>query len=286
MPVLTTYAWRADSHYKHFRIRKRAGHGYRTICAPSRELKGIQRWLVHFVLRRVPVHEASTAFRPGCSVVLNASAHAGQTFVLNCDVADFYPSITTPRVFGVFRALGYPKDVAWALARLTTYRGQLPQGAPTSPEIANLVCRRLDARLSGFCERRGWRYTRYCDDITLSGPGQPGRAGEVVARIAHDEGFVLNRRKTRVIRRNGRQQVTGLVVNAFPNVSRHRRKTLRAMFHQASLEPAEFGHRCAELAGHIAFLKMVRPADPALTRYRDVLSRVAATRRVRTEADG
>ncbi len=268
--VLTRYIFLADRHYKQFRIRKRSGHGYRTICAPSKQLKGIQRWIMAFILRKVEVSSASTAFRPGNSIVHNAAAHVGKEFVFTADIKDFFPAITTQRVVGLFKSLGYPPRVAWSLGKLTTYQGNLPQGAPSSPDIANIICRKLDGRMLALARKREWSYTRYCDDITVSGEGHLGT--RLVARIIEEEGFELNKQKTRLIRRNGRQTVTGLVVNAQVSVPRYRRKIIRAIFHQASLEPTGFAHRNAELAGHLAYLKMVRPADPMLPKYQSVLA--------------
>ena len=268
--VLTQYVFLADRYYKQFRVRKRSGYGYRTICAPSRHLKGIQRWIMAFILRKVDVSSASTAFRPGNSIIHNAAAHVAKGFLFTADIKNFFPAITIQRVIGLFKCLGYPPRVAWGLAKLTTYQGKLPQGAPSSPDIANIICRRLDGRILALARTRGWSYTRYCDDMTVSGEGNL-HAG-LVSRIVEEEGFRLNNQKTRLIRRNGRQVVTGLVVNAQVGLPRHRRRTIRAIFHQASLVPTRFRDRKAELVGYIALLKMISPSNPALSRYRSIVS--------------
>jgi retron-type reverse transcriptase len=272
--VLTRFVFHADRFYKRFCIRKRSGHGYRIICAPSRELKGIQRWILTFILRAVPLPEVCTAFRKGRSILDNARPHVDKDFVYNVDLKDFFPTITLPRVIGLFKALGYPPAVAFALGKLTTYAGKLPQGAPTSPDLANLICRQLDARLAGLCAKRGWSYTRYSDDLTVSGAGGIDSARRAVAEIIADEGFQVNPRKVRTVRRKGRQVVTGLVVNRGVNIARHRRKLWRALFRQADLEPGKFVPRYAELQGYVAFLQMVRPADTALPVYRAVLAKL------------
>ena len=263
--VLTKQIFSADRYYKTFRISKRSGAGYRTISAPAKELKGIQRWILVNILRHLPISPASTAFRPGCSIVKNAAPHCCSEFVLAVDIADFYPSISTKRVLGLFKQVGYCKEVAFALARLTTCKGILPQGAPTSPEIANLICRHLDARLLGFSSRNGWKYSRYCDDLTISGSGHvTSGAIKTVEDIVLTEGFVVRESKTHMMRKNRRQIVTGLVVNEKPSIPRFMRKRLRAIFHQAALDPNDFVTRFDELSGHAAYLKMVRPADPML----------------------
>jgi len=276
--MLTRYIFQADRHYKQFRIPKRSGHGYRIICAPSKQLKGIQRWIMAFILRKVDVSAQSTAFRPGCSVVLNAEVHVRKHFVFNADIKDFFPSITVRRVCGLFKSLKYPGEVAFALARLTTFKGRLPQGAPSSPDIANIICRKLDSRLQGLCDKRGWSYTRYCDDITISGAGAISNSTiSTISEIVRDEGFVLNPRKTHTVRQKGRQMVTGLVVNEKMSIPRYQRKRWRAVFHQAKLEPKRFVARTAELQGYISFLRMVNPGDSACDRYEEVLRRVMSS---------
>lgn len=267
--VLTRYVFQSDRHYKRFRIRKRSDHGYRIISAPSSQMKGLQRWITAFILRKLDVSPFSTAFREGCSITENARPHVGKDFVFNTDIKDFFPSITSKRVYGFFRSVGYPTDVAFALARLTTSRGRLPQGAPSSPDIANLLCRKLDLRVGGLCSTQSWSYTRYCDDMTISGEGHFTRGFQRnLERIVHEEGFHLNRTKTRIGRRNSRQMVTGLVVNAEVHVPRYKRRRWRAVFHQAALDPQAYLPRIAELEGYCNFLQMITPSDPALVRFR------------------
>ncbi len=274
--ALTRCIFQSDFSYKQFQIPKKSGHGYRLICAPSQQMKGYQRWITVFILRKVDVSRYSTAFREGCSIIRNSTPHIGMAFVHNTDIKSFFPSITIKRVVGLFRSLGYCKEVAFALGRLTTYKGRLPQGAPSSPDIGNLICRGLDARLAGLCERRGWKYTRYCDDITISGDTGFSRGiQDAIRQTILDEGFLINNQKTRTTRRGSRQVVTGLVVNDKVALPRYKRRRLRALFHQASLTPIAFQSRIGELAGRIAFLEMISPADPAIPKYKDVLGKVA-----------
>jgi RNA-directed DNA polymerase len=189
--------------------------------------------------------------------------------------------VTLPRVKGIFRKAGYREQVATLLALLctesprevVTLEGQtyyvalgprcLPQGAPTSPALTNTLCLRLDRRLSGLAARLGWRYTRYADDLTFSLPaehkGKPrlGALLGLVRRIVEAEGFRLNPEKTRVHRRGGRQQVTGLVVNgaAAPRVPRALRRQLRAAVHNLRQgKPLKNGETAARLAGYAAYL--------------------------------
>lgn len=276
--TLRRYVFHADRHYKLFRIAKRGSGGYRAIAAPSRALKGIQRWIDVFILRDFPPRDAAMAFRRGRSIVDNAGRHVGQRFVLNLDLRDFFPSITVGRVFGVFRKLGYPKTVAFALGRLTTLKGSLPQGAPTSPAIANLVARSLDDKLWAICRERGLRYTRYCDDISISGKWISDQGEVRVLQAIREAGFEVNRRKIRRARRNSCQLVTGLVVNEKVGLPRHRRKMLRALFHQAKLEPSRFVERANELVGHLGLLRMTGAPTQTIDRYRATIRGVSLAR--------
>lgn len=271
--VLTRYIFQADSFYKMFRIRKRSGRGYRIISAPSRELKGIQRWINVFILNKISLPDECVGFRIKRSIRDNASPHVKKDFVFHLDIKDFFPTITTPRVFGLFRALSYSKEVAFGLGKLTTCKNKLPQGAPSSPNISNIICRKIDYRIRGFCAKRNWSYTRYCDDITISGMGHMPRKN-IISEIIRDEGFEINPRKTSLMRRNTHQRVTGLVVNEGVNISKHRKKIWRAIFHQASLKPDKFCHRRAELLGYIEFLKMICPTDSSITIYRDIIKQL------------
>jgi hypothetical protein len=275
-PTLRSYMWHADAYYKTFQIPKRSRRGHRTINAPSPELKGLQWWVMTTVLRPVPLPEECMAFRRGRSIVSNASPHAGRQFVLNADIEDFFPSITAARVYGVFRHLGFSGELGAGLARLCTYRGALPQGAPSSPDIANIICRPLDARLRGLCARHDWVYTRYCDDLTISGSGAVGGVMKSIRAIVEDEGFCLNDRKTRVLRRGDRQEVTGLVVNEKPNVPRPLRRRIRAIFHQAKVDPDGSVAKLHQLYGYRGFLSMVSPESSSLAAYAEVIASVRA----------
>jgi len=270
--VLRKYIIYSESYYKKFRIKKRSGHGYRIICAPSKQLKGIQRWIMAFILSRINLPPTCTAFRSGYSILNNALPHKGKEFVFNIDIKNFFPTITTSRVIGLFMSIGYSANVAWGLGKLTTYQERLPQGAPSSPYIANLICLRMDSRLSGLCAKKKWSYTRYCDDITISGNGNISQSSvNFISSIIKDEGFDINQRKKHIARNNSRQQVTGLVVNEMPNIPKHKRKNWRAIFHQAKLNPDRFINRIPELQGYVAFLQMVKPTNKHIVRYKKII---------------
>jgi hypothetical protein len=220
-----------------------------------------------------------------------------QPFVLTLDLAEFFPTVTAARVGALFRTAGYPEAVARLLAGLCTNRvpayvwtdrtaplhgpelwrmrrlyGQphLPQGAPSSPALANLAAYRLDCRLAGLASALGACYTRYADDLALSGGMDLARAARrVIARVAAialEEGFRVQPRKTRVMRAGVCQRVTGVVINAHPNVTRDTFDVLKATLHNCVRRGPAAENRAghpdfrAHLAGRIAHVAMLNPA--------------------------
>jgi retron-type reverse transcriptase len=280
------------SHYVRFQIPKKSG-GMREISAPQPKLAAAQRWILENVLSKVPVEAPAHGFVRGRSTVTNAAPHVRKAAVVNLDLKDFFPSITFPRVRGVFEKLGYSPATATVLGLLCTeaprreveYDGRryhvavgprgLPQGACTSPAISNLAARRLDRRLGGLAAKLGWTYTRYADDLTFSGDAlvpkgekNPKSVAWLLARTRHiveDEGYAPNEKKLRVQRRNTAQSVTGIVVNEKVSVPRAERRRLRAILHRARFEGLAAQNRgkhpdfAAYLKGHVAYVSMVNP---------------------------
>lgn len=227
----------AGTHYHRWTVPKRDG-GARLISAPKPALKRAQAWIARNITEHLPVHGAAHGFLAGRSTATNAAAHAGAHVVIKLDLRDFYPSITLPRVKGVFRKAGYGEQVATVLALLCTESPReemvvhgrryhvavaprsLPQGAPTSPSITNALSLKLDCRLAGLARKLGFRYTRYADDLTFSwhqdDDAPVGRLIRAVQRITGEEGFTVHEKKTRIMRAGRRQKVTGLVINRLP----------------------------------------------------------------------
>jgi retron-type reverse transcriptase len=273
-------------HYVHFTVAKKSG-GTRVLSAPHKKLGAAQKWVLDNILSKLPVEPSAHGFLPGRSILTNARAHVGRAAVLNMDLANFFPSITFPRIRSVFQRLGYSPAAATILALLCTecprrqivYDGKpywvatgprgLPQGACTSPALSNQVARRLDKRLAGLARKLDVAYTRYADDLTFSGDDAlTTRIGYLMARVRHiaeKEGFAVNGKKSRVLRRHTAQRVTGLVVNERPTLSRQEIRRLRAILHRARHEGLDAQNRTgrphfrAWLRGKIAYLSMVRP---------------------------
>ncbi len=273
---LSTLNWlmhRPERHYARFSIQKSDGKRERAILSPKKKLKAVQRW-IHSEILAPALHSSASpcahGFLPARSILTNASAHVGQEIVVRFDLRDFFPTITRRRVFGLFHAFGYSRLIAGTLAQLTTVNGKLPQGAPTSPAISNLICRKLDKRLAGLAKRFHGNYTRYADDLTFSGgnefklnlPTFIPRLKEILA----DEDFSLRADKTRFSRKGARQLVTGLVVNRGLSIPREERRRLRAILHNAkkagslaSQNRANHPNFPDHLRGRIAFLGSVQP---------------------------
>ena len=272
-------------HYFRFEIPKRNG-GTRLISSPKSAMRDAQTWVQENVLVRLPVHSAAMAFRPGISIVDNARRHVGSRIVMRLDLADFFPSITFFRVRGYFESLGYNPGIASVLAlictdapRVRVRRKQethivaikersLPQGACTSPALANLIAQKLDRRLLGLAEQGSWSYTRYADDLVFSSSAEsaaPHRLVRAVTRIAKEEGFAVNPDKTRVMRSPNRQAVTGLIVNDGVTLSRRDRRRIRAFLHRCETQgldqvSAELGKDARSVArGYYAWVHMVSP---------------------------
>ena len=252
-----------DQHYRCLLLPKRSG-GWRLLEVPHGYLMGLQRRLLDELVAHLPPHQAACGFTRARSLLDHARAHTGQPVLLKFDLTDFFASVRVSRVHALFATLGYPEPVARALAALCTVAtpepvlqrlrdegrmswqlaqrlrdAHLPQGAPTSPALANLCAFRLDLRLDGLAHTLGARYTRYADDIVLSGGAQlkvtRDRIETWVGRIAREEGFALNPRKTRCLGAGRRQTVCNVVVNSRPNLARDEFDRLKAVLHQCAL---------------------------------------------------
>jgi RNA-directed DNA polymerase len=278
-------------HYSYKVVEKRDGR-CRIVEVPKLRLRALQRKVLHGLLDRVPAHDAAHGFRRGRNTVTFAAPHAGKAVVIRFDLTDFFASVHEGRVYSTIRAFGYPLEVARALTALCTnrvpsgrllapdvrdridwqerqrYRNRhLPQGAPTSPALANLCAFRLDIRLAGLARSFGATYTRYADDLAFSAGDDLARMAQRleirVAAIAIEEGFAVNLRKTRVMRRGARQHLAGVVVNSHPNLVRAEFDALKAVLtncvrHGPSSQNRE-GHSDfrAHLAGRVAHAAML-----------------------------
>lgn len=201
----------SENHYRDFSIPKRNG-GTRLITAPFSSLLEIQHWIYTNILVKVRLHSSAHGFTYNKSIITNAKIHVGQKHLLKIDLKDFFPSISINRVINVFKKLGYTNQIAFYLAKICCYEGALPQGAPTSPYLSNIIAINLDRRLMALAKSLNLKYTRYADDITISGDEISGAIINYVENIITDEGFTLNKEKTRLYQNNGQRIVTGISV--------------------------------------------------------------------------
>lgn len=280
-------------HYHRYIIPKKKG-GQRTIAAPKPLMKKAQQTVLSGILEKIPVSQSAHGFVRGKSVLSGAQEHlAGPALLVNLDLKDFFPSITFARVRGLFQSLGYSGYVASLLAMLCTdcdrmpieVKGEirhvkagervLPQGSPASPMLTNVLCRHMDKRIQKEAVQHGCSYSRYADDISLSFAQMPEehamrKAVHAVMCIVENEGFEINHSKTRYLRSNTRQVVTGIVVNGpQPGVPRDWVRALRAAIHNAAVqkETGTLSHTALhEILGRAAWLQSVNAL-----RYRRII---------------
>jgi RNA-directed DNA polymerase len=252
----------APRHHYHYLLKHKAHGGVRLLEAPQATLKALQRQVLGGILNHVPpYYTAAHGFVRGRSARTYAAEHVGKRVVLRMDLEDFFPTISGVRVQALFRTMGYPEAVADTLGGLCTTitprtvlrtarwpsvtaaqlrtaqqlyaRPHLPQGAPTSPALANLCAHRLDCRITGLADWAGAVYSRYADDIAFSGGSDVARHiaryATQIAVIANEEGWQVQHRKTRIMRQGVQQRLAGIVVNAHPNVPRRDYDALKAV---------------------------------------------------------
>jgi RNA-directed DNA polymerase len=288
-------------HYHYRGLVKKSG-SIRLIESPKPRLKGLQQKILSDILNRIPTHPAVHGFVRGRSIQSFAAPHVGQHVVLRMDLEDFFPSFSGVRIQGFFRTAGYPEPVADVLGGLASNavpqralrslitsaraggrinqdqlwqlkamyaRPHLPQGAPTSPALANLCGYRMDCRLHGLAQQAGAVYTRYADDLAFSGGKDFARGldrfSTFAATILHDEGFSVNHAKTRIMRASVRQHLAGMVVNRRLNIRRTDFDSLKAILTNCVRHGPESQNRDGRphfrehLAGRISFIAGIHP---------------------------
>lgn len=268
LPCLYTVSNQIETHYHPVVISKKSG-GRRKLLVPDALLRTIQRNLLHHVLEEFQISEFACAYKKGTSIVDNARPHVGAKLVLKLDIQDFFDQITWILVYqNAFPGTHFPPAIRKMLTEFCCVRDRLPQGAPTSPTVSNLVMRPFDVHMGEWCREREIRYTRYCDDLTFSGAFAPEEVIRKVRGFLQVYGFELNRKKTRVLSRGNAQSVTGIVVNEKAQVSRAYRRKLRQevyLFDRYGIKTAE-GPKNDErerrrLLGKMRYVLSVNPED-------------------------
>ena len=272
-----------DNYYR-FDIPKKSG-GTRHIAAPKSQLKAAQRQILEKILQKIEVSDLSHGFMKSRSILTGAKVHnTSPDLLINIDLENFFPTITFERVRGLYQSFGYSGYIASLLAMICTYcermpleiKGEvkyiktseriLPQGSPASPMITNIICRNMDKRINGLCQKLGFTYTRYADDMSFSYSGDTenlavGSFLNSVNQIIEAEGFHMKQEKTHILRKNNRQYITGIVINEEIGVPKKWVKILKASMHNAQKLHESGGSVSSqtinEISGKIAWLKSV-----------------------------
>lgn len=265
-----------NSFYRDFQILKKNGKK-RQISEPLPSLKEIQLWILKNILYKVAVSPFAKAYKPNVSLIENLKFHKNQPKVFTLDLENFFPSIKIQAIEKIFIGLGYSRLVSKMLSKLCTREGVLPQGAPTSPYLSNLIFKNADAEIADFCKQRKIRYTRYADDLSFSGDFNENELLTKITEIIENLNLKINPDKTKLMTPNNRQTVTGIVVNEKPQVVFHKRNELR----QAMYYIKKFGfdeHReykeinqanyLEHLLGKIDFVLQINPKDLEFIGYK------------------
>lgn len=218
--------YHTESFYREFKILKR-NKTTRTISEPLPSLKEVQSWILNNILYKIEVSKFAKAYLPNVTLKQNLVFHREQPKVFKVDIKNFFPSIKLSDIEVIFETIGYSKIISNLLAKLCCLNEKLPQGASTSPYLTNIFLKDCDHRISSYCLQRKIRFTRYADDLTFSGDFNEEELYEFVKSEIEKVGLELNISKTKLIKQNNRQMVTGVVVNEKIQVVRYKRKQVR-----------------------------------------------------------
>lgn len=228
---LTSVAFGSEKHYRTFEIPKKSG-GVRIISSPYPALLECQYWIYNNILSKVQVHNSAQAYVSDRSIITNAKIHIGNKLFLKIDLKDFYSSIKRPRIVWAFRALGYAENVSFLLASLCCKEQCLPQGAPTSPVLSNIISYHLDVRLSNLSKKLGIVYSRYADDMAFSGDNFTPHIIRYIEKIINAEGFEINHKKTIFQIGEGKRILTGIsIAEDVIKIPREYKRKLRQEVH-------------------------------------------------------
>lgn len=218
------------------------------------------------------MHASAHGFVRGRSILTNAQPHAGAAAVLKLDIEDFFPTIGLRRVLATFLRMGYPPNVAYYLSVICCFEGRLPQGSAASPMLSNVICKRLDARIEGFCQSKNLKYTRYADDITVSGDCiNPDVIGYFRSTLK-SEGFSLNDKKTQLLGPRRKKIVTGVSISSgIPKIPKSYRRKIQQDSHHL-ITKGYFSHTehigdrdpiyIERLIGRVGYWLMIEPGNP------------------------
>lgn len=265
--------------YRQFLIPKKNG-GMRMISEPLPSLKEIQEWILKNILYKGEVSPYAKAYIPGKSIKDNVRFHRRQQKVLSLDIKQFYDYMTDWMVFQFYLECGYEESVAMMLTSLCCVGGCLPQGAPTSAALSNLLLREFDEKVGMYCRQEQIRYTRYADDMTFSGNFDELKVIRFVRKALKSMGLQLNNKKTRVRKQGQQQEVTGIVVNYKTQLPKSIRKEIRKNMYyickyglESHLDYIDSEHKnyLEHLLGQVSYALFINPNDLEMERYKKIL---------------
>lgn len=281
--LLRSYIHGTDEFYRTFKIKKRSG-GFREISTPYPSLLECQKWISNNILKSIDMPKYVTGYRKGMSILDNAKIHCGRDYLLKIDIQNFFPSISFSRIINVFKKLGYPANVSFVLAGICCHNRRLPQGGAASPSLSNVICLEMDKKFYEVCKKNGLRYTRYSDDITVSGKRIPRSIIRYFFELIENYGFSVNKEKLRLIPPGHRKIVTGLdITHGYPRVSREfRRELMKDIYFvwSVGLQAHVARERIFEpsyieqLIGRVGFWRLVEPNNVQMKKASDRLSSV------------
>ena len=282
-----TIANKSEYFYKKYSIPKRNG-GSRIIHEPLPSLKEIQTWILKYILNpgaKSFVSSVAKAYMPKLNVRDNARFHKGQKYVLCLDLKDFFGSITFRQVHRIFRNMGYSKSLSVLLSNICVLDNSLPQGAPTSPMLSNMVFKYYDDKIFDYCKSKNIRYTRYADDLTFSGDFNCKEVILFIRKVLSKTSFTINDNKTKFISRGNRQEVTGVVVNEkLQTAVTYRKKIRQEVYYiikfgvEKHLQTIEWKRSILEylhhLLGRINFTLNINKKDLEMLKYYEYIHSV------------
>lgn len=258
--LLKGYACSAHKFYREYYLPKKRKGEKRRITSPNKILKNIQKWVLNEVLLKEHIHPMATGFAKGKSIKTNAIIHLSKKHLLSLDIKNFFPSIKRSHVIKVFRKIFQDEDLCIGLTRLTTYRNSLPQGAPTSPALSNIVFFNIDNKIFQICQKRNISYSRYADDLTFgaNNKGDLLKIYPIIIDILKHNGFTINTNKTKFMSAKNRMNVTGLNLNkGIAAVPRSIKRELRAKLHSLIVKKENLNKN--SLAGYLSYIRSIEP---------------------------
>ena len=274
-----------DLNYEEIIIKKK-NKSLRYLNEPSSILKSIQKRILKNVLEEKMISKCAYAYKKGLSTILNAKSHVGCKVILKLDIENFFDNINFYKVYNsCFNESLYPKKLGMLLTNLCVYNDSLPQGAPTSGYISNIVLRNFDCNINAYCKDKNINYTRYSDDMTFSGDFDIRKLIKYVNELLYKEGFRLNKSKIKVVLNTTRQQVTGIVVNEKINLSKNYKRKIRQEVYyvlkygvKSHIKKRNINLSCnrylSMLLGKINYVLTVNPNDKEFINYKNLIKRI------------